>query len=138
MAFSRFDSPEEGQIMSEINMTPLVDVMLVLLIVFIITVPVLNHAVQVALPQASAQPEPARPDTIQLGVDAAGALFWNDQPLPVAELGPRLQETATRKPQPLVQLRADKAVRYEVVAQTLAAAQRAGIEKIGFATDPRP
>ena len=136
MAFSSFE-PDDSDVMNEINMTPLVDVMLVLLIVFIITVPVLNHAVPLSLPQASSEPEQRKPDAIQLGIDAQGALFWNGQALPASELQPRLQAAATQQPQPQLQLQADRNVRYEAVAQTLAAAQQAGLSQVGFVTEPQ-
>jgi biopolymer transport protein ExbD len=136
MAFGTQD--ESDEVMNEINMTPLVDVMLVLLIIFIITVPVMQHAVNVELPRASSQPEQARPETIRLGVDAGGAYFWNAQAIGDAELGPRLAQAADQSPQPELHIRGDKAVRYERVAQAMAAAQRAGMRKIGFITEPAP
>jgi biopolymer transport protein ExbD len=122
--------------MNEINMTPLVDVMLVLLIIFIITVPVMQHAVTVDLPRASNQPEVTKPETIRLSVDASGAYFWNADPLSDAELAPRLAAAAGLSPQPELHIRGDKAVRYERVARAMAAAQRAGLHKIGFVTEP--
>ena len=123
--------------MNEINMTPLVDVMLVLLIVFIITVPVMQHSVKVDLPRATSTPQDAKPETIRLSVDAQGQYFWNEQPLPDADLVPRLQQAAARDPQPELHLRGDKNPRYERVAQALAAAQRSGMHKIGFITEPK-
>ena len=135
MAFGTQDDTDE--VMNEINMTPLVDVMLVLLIIFMITVPVMKHAVDVNLPRAASTPEDAKPETIRLSVDAQGRYFWNDQPLAEADLQPRLQEAAAREPQPQLQLRGDKDARYERVAQALAAAQRAGLHRIGFVTEPK-
>jgi biopolymer transport protein ExbD len=134
MAFGTQDDTDE--VMNEINMTPLVDVMLVLLIIFIITVPVLQHAVTIELPRASNQPERLKPETVRLSVDASGAYFWNDQPLADAELPLRLASAAQQQPQPELHIRGDKAVRYERVARAMAAAQRAGVQKIGFVTDP--
>lgn len=126
----------EDPIMGEINMTPLVDVMLVLLIVFIVTVPVLQHAVPLALPRASSAPEQLRPDSIQLAINADGQNFWNGQPLPTEALPARLQAEAGKQPQPVILLRADRNVRYDAVARTLAAAQQAGLSQIGFVTEP--
>lgn len=137
MAMGSFNSPGSQMPTAEINMTPLVDVMLVLLIVFIITVPVLNHAVPLSLPQASSEPEVRQPDAIQLGIDAQGALFWNGQALPASALQPRLQAAAAQQPQPQLQLQADRSVRYEAVARTLAAAQQAGLRQVGFVTEPQ-
>ena len=134
MAFGTQDDADE--VMNEINMTPLVDVMLVLLIIFIITVPVMKHSVNVDLPQASNQPEDIKPETVRLSVDASGQYHWNEALLSDDELTPRLQAEAAKEPQPELHIRGDKAVRYERVAQALAAAQRSGVRKIGFVTDP--
>jgi biopolymer transport protein ExbD len=123
--------------MNEINMTPLVDVMLVLLIVFIITVPVMKHAVNIDLPQATSTPQDAKPETIRLSVDAEGQYFWDEQPVAETDLEPRLAAAAKREPQPELHLRGDKSARYERVAQALAAAQRSGLRKIGFITEPK-
>lgn len=134
MAFGTQDEADE--VMNEINMTPLVDVMLVLLIIFIITVPVMKHAVNVDLPQASAQPQTTKPETIRLSVDAQGAYYWNDARVQDPDLLGMLQAEARKNPQPDLHIRGDKAVRYERVAQAMAAAQRAGLRKIGFITEP--
>ena len=136
MAFGTQDEADE--VMNEINMTPLVDVMLVLLIIFIITVPVMKHAVNVDLPQASAQPQTTKPETIRLSVDAQGAYYWNDARVQDPDLLGMLQAEARKNPQPDLHIRGDKAVRYERVAQAMAAAQRAGLRKIGFITEPKP
>lgn len=134
MAFGTQDDADE--VMNEINMTPLVDVMLVLLIIFIITVPVMKHAVNVDLPHAVNQPERIEPTTIRLSVDADGGYFWNGSAIENDALEARLQTEASQDPQPQLHLSGDKNVRYERVAQALAAAQRAGIRKIGFVTEP--
>jgi biopolymer transport protein ExbD len=136
MAFGTQDDADE--VMNEINMTPLVDVMLVLLIIFIITVPVMKHAVNIDLPRASSQPQESKPETIRLSVDAAGQYYWNEAPLAEADLAPQLQAAAARQPQPELHIRGDKAVRYERVAQAMAAAQRSGVRKIGFITESAP
>ena len=134
MAFGTQDDPDE--VMNEINMTPLVDVMLVLLIIFIITVPVMKHAVNVDLPRAANQPELIKPETVRLSVAADGSYFWNGEPLDDSALETSLQAEAAKDPQPELHISGDKAVRYERVAQVMAAAQRSGVRKIGFVTDP--
>jgi biopolymer transport protein ExbD len=135
MSFATRDDADE--VMNEINMTPLVDVMLVLLIIFIITVPVMKHAVNVDLPRAVNQPELITPETVRLSVAAEGDYFWNGTPIDDSELASRLQAEAAKEPQPELHINGDKAVRYERVAQAMAAAQRAGVRKIGFITEPQ-
>ena len=134
MAFGTQDEPDE--VMNEINMTPLVDVMLVLLIIFIITVPVMKHAINLDLPQATNQRLETRPHTIRLSVDAQGRYYWNDAVVEDSVLLVLLRAEAAKNPQPDLHIRADKEVRYERVAQAMAAAQLAGIRKIGFITQP--
>ena len=134
MAFGTQDDADE--VMNEINMTPLVDVMLVLLIIFIITVPVMKHAVNVDLPRAVNQPEVIKPETVRLSVAADGGYFWNGEPIDDSTLEGRLQAEGAKDPQPDLHINGDKAVRYERVAQAMAAAQRAGVRKIGFITEP--
>lgn len=127
---------DEAPPMAEINMTPLVDVMLVLLIVFMITLPVMQHAVKVELPQASSQKNDVKPESINLSVTAKGQVFWNNSPIDMDTLAIYAQKAAQKSPQPEVQLRADKNVRYESVAQVLSTAKRSGLTKIGFITEP--
>ncbi|VWX37144.1 biopolymer transporter ExbD [Limnobacter sp. 130] len=134
MSFNSYDDQQE---MSEINMTPLVDVMLVLLIIFIITVPVITHSVKVDLPQASQQPTEVKPDVVTLSVMRDGTLNWNDEELTFENLELRLQAVAQQEKQPELRIQGDKAVEYEKVVQVMAAAQRAGIEKLGFMTEPQ-
>ncbi|MGJ7494279.1 ExbD/TolR family protein [Variovorax sp. RT4R15] len=136
MAFGTQDEPDE--VMNEINMTPLVDVMLVLLIIFIITVPVMKHAVNIDLPRASSERELTKPETILFSVAADGSYFWNDQKIGDADLQPRLAAEAAKEPQPELHIRGDKEVRYERVAQAMSAAREAGVRKIGFITEPNP
>ena len=136
MAFGTMDDDGE-EVMNEINMTPLVDVMLVLLIIFIITVPVMKNAVNIELPRASSQAEDIKPETIRLSVDASGAYFWNESRIEEADLEPRLQAAAAKEPQPELHIRGDKDVRYERVAIAMAAARQAGVKKIGFITEPK-
>ena len=135
MAFSAFE-PDDSEVMSEINMIPLIDVMLVLLIVFMITVPVLTHSVQVQLPQASSQPERMTPEAIRLSVDANGTYRWNDDAVGLVELEQRLVQAAQAEPPTPVHLSGDKAAAYEHVAKAMAAAQRAGIRQLAFVTEP--
>lgn len=135
MAFGS-DFEQQDEVISEINMTPLVDVMLVLLIIFIITVPVLTHSVQVELPRASNSPQQDKPSTIILSVNAKGEVFWNDQQVTATELEAKLAVAASVSPQPDIQLRGDKTVAYEHVVKTMAAVQNAGLLKLGFVTDP--
>jgi biopolymer transport protein ExbD len=134
MAFGTQDEPDE--VMNEINMTPLVDVMLVLLIIFIITVPVMKHAVKIDLPRASSEREQTLPENILLSVTADGGYYWNGQRIDDAELKPRLAAEAARDPQPELHIRGDKAARYERIAQAMSAARAAGVRKIGFVTEP--
>lgn len=134
MSFNSYDDQQE---MSEINMTPLVDVMLVLLIIFIITVPVITHSVKVDLPQASQQPTEVKPDVVTLTVQRDGSLMWNDEALTFENLELRLQAVAQQDKQPELRIQGDKAVEYEKVIQVMAAAQRSGIEKLGFMTEPQ-
>ena len=134
MAFGTQDNSDE--VMNEINMTPLVDIMLVLLVIFIITIPVMQHAVNIDLPRASNQVNTAKPETIRLDVDASGAYFWNGAPLQESALAAKLTAAAGAQPQAELHIRGDRAVRYERVARVMAAAQRAGMQKIGFITEP--
>ena len=141
MAFGNLDSSsgssDGDDVMNEINMTPMVDIMLVLLIIFIITVPVLKHAVNVDLPRATNTPQTVKPETLTLSVDADGGYFLNQTRVSDTELAVQLQQTAAQNPQPDLHIRGDKAVRYERVAQAMAAAQQAGVKKIGFVTEPK-
>ena len=135
MAFGTQDDTDE--VMNEINMTPLVDVMLVLLIIFIITVPVMKHSVNIDLPRATNEAENVKPETVRLSVDAQGSYFLNEAKIADEELAPRLKTAAAQNPQPDLHIRGDKSVRYERVAQAMAAAKQAGLRKIGFITEPK-
>ena len=134
MSFGTQDDTDD--VMNEINVTPLVDVTLVLLIIFIITIPVMNHAVPVQLPRAVSQKEIVQPETIRLTITADGHYHWNETDITPEELEARLYQEASKDPQPDLHIRGDKDVRYEYVAKAMSAAQRAGIRKIGFVTDP--
>jgi biopolymer transport protein ExbD len=136
MAFGTLGD-DDADVMNEINMTPLVDVMLVLLIIFIITVPVMQHSVNVDLPRATNQPQDVKPQTILFAIAANGDYFWNDQAVADDQLAMRFAEAAKAEPQPELHIRGDREVRYERVAQAMAAAQKAGLKKIGFVTNPR-
>ena len=136
MAFGTLDG-DDDEVMSEINMTPLVDVMLVLLIIFIITIPVINHAVKVDLPRATNQPNDTKPQNINVSVDAQGKVFWNQEEVDQSQLEQRIAAAAQLQPQPELHLRADRDVRYERVAEVMAAAQHGGLGKIGFITEPK-
>lgn len=120
----------------EINTTPLVDVMLVLLIIFIITIPVINHSVKIDLPRASTQPNEVKPDHISLSIDADGVLYWNKDMIDADTLKLRIADAAAKEPQPELHLRVERSTQYEKVAQVMAAAQSGGLSKIGFVTDP--
>jgi len=137
MAFGGFNDNSHQAPMAEINVTPMVDVMLVLLVIFIITAPLFTHAVKLELPTASSAPAPEKPESITLSINAEGKLFWNNAAVSLDELGTRFATAAQKKPQPELQLRADKSTRYEVIAQVMSAAQTNGMTKIGFVTNPK-
>ena len=137
MAFGGFNDNGHQAPMAEINVTPMVDVMLVLLVIFIITAPLFTHAVKLELPTASSAPAPEKPESITLSINAEGKLFWNNNSVSLDELGTRFATASQKKPQPELQLRADKSTRYEVIAQVMSAAQTNGMTKIGFVTNPK-
>lgn len=127
---------DSDDVVSEINMTPLVDVMLVLLIIIILTVPVLTHSVKLDLPRAQNQPYVVKPASVNISVTDDGALHWNDDSINEAQLTARLETAATRQPQPEIFIRGDRKVDYERVIMVMAAVQRAGVLKLGFITEP--
>lgn len=132
-----FTADDTDEVMSEINMVPFIDVMLVLLIVFIITVPVMKHAVNVELPNVSNEKELIKPETLNLSVQADGSYFLGEERISDDALPARLSAESTKEPQPELHIRGDKEVRYERVAMAMAAAQQAGLKKIGFITEPK-
>src|SRR5687767_7201823 len=136
MAFGGFSKGGESAPMAEINMIPLIDVMLVLLVIFIITAPLLTHAVKIELPKASSAPNIAPPQNIQLGVKANGEIYWNGERIDPGALGMRAAVAAKLDPQPEVHLRADRTTEYQKVAEVMSIAARAGLVKIGFVTEP--
>ena len=138
MSFGRFDSTKAPRLMSEINVTPLVDVMLVLLVIFILTAPLLASSIQLELPRTDAAKATQAPQSVTLVVDKTGAIFLNDQPIALAALQARLQQTATQNPDAEVQLRADAAVPYGRVVAVMGAAQTAGLMRIAFVAEPTP
>jgi biopolymer transport protein ExbD len=110
--------------------------MLVLLIIFIITIPVMNNKIPVDLPRATSQPDQIKPENINLSIDAGGTVYWNDNAITMAELDANIAAAALRSPQPELHLRAERTTQYEKVAQVMAAAQSGGLSKIGFVTEP--
>jgi biopolymer transport protein ExbD len=137
MAMSAGREPDD-ELNAAINTTPLVDVMLVLLIIFLITIPVVIQSVPVELPKERNLPTQTKPENIVIAVDKDGTVFWNNQSVDDAKLLERLKEVAVRQPQPEVHIRGDREGRYEFVGRVVFACQRAGILKIGFITEPPP
>jgi len=136
MAFGSFDSRRHQGPMAEINVVPLVDVMLVLLVVFIITAPLLTNAVKIDLPKASSAPNITKPDHIEFGIREDGSFYWSGEKVAAASLADRFAIEAKKQPQPELHIRADKLAHYELVAQVMSAAAKAGLTRIGFVTEP--
>ncbi len=136
MAFGSFDDEAGDRPIAQINMIPLIDVMLVLLVIFIITAPLLTHSVKIDLPKASSNPNITRIDNVQLAIDGSGAVFWNGETVDRAELGRRLAASAALAPQPELHIRADRTTQYQRIAEVLSDAARAGLVRIGFVTEP--
>ncbi len=136
MAFGSFDNKGGGQTLSEINMVPLIDVMLVLLVIFIVTAPLLSHSIKINVPQASSQPVQQQPRAIDLAIDANGQVFWNDSLVAFEALAGLMAEQAAQAPQPNLHIRADLDTRYETLAKVMASAKQAGLQKVGFITRP--
>ncbi len=135
MSFGRLERTQGTQPMSEINVTPLVDVMLVLLVIFILTAPLLASAIRLDLPKTDAAKPADAPKFVTIVVDQAGQVFLNDKPIANEQLASRLKETATQNPDTEVQLRADQAVPYGKVVEVMGVAQKAGLNRIGFVAD---
>src|SRR5262245_30968183 len=137
MAFGSFDSGAgNARPMAEINMIPLIDVMLVLLVIFIIAAPLLTHAVKIDLPKAVSAPNLTQPENIQLAINDGGTIFWNGERVDRDALRERLAAAGRQQPQPEVHIRADQAARYRWVAEVLADSASAGLTRIGFVSDP--
>jgi biopolymer transport protein ExbD len=138
MAFASLESGDDDAPLTEINMVPLIDVMLVLLIIFMVTAPLLTHAVKVDLPKASSAANLTKPDNVQLAIDAGNQIFWNGEAVDTAQLGDRLKAAGAQQPQPELHIRAERTATYEKVAQVMSEAARNGLTRIGFVTDPSP
>jgi biopolymer transport protein ExbD len=136
MAFASFDKGRAGAPMAEINMVPLIDVMLVLLVIFIVTAPLLTHAVKLELPRADAATHQLPPQKIEFAIDATGQRFWNGEPVDRTEAARRFAQAGAADARTELQLRADGDSAYRSVAETLADASRAGLTRIGFVSQP--
>lgn len=136
MAFGRLERSTRPAPMSEINMTPLIDVMLVLLVIFIISAPLMTSSLKLDLPKVGAAPPNETPRFITIALDAKGRLYLGDDPVDATSFTARIADTARRDPRTEVQLRADTAVPYGRVAEVIGVVQRAGLSRIGFVTEP--
>ncbi|WP_144147737.1 ExbD/TolR family protein [Paraburkholderia sp. BCC1884] len=135
MAFGGLEKKQAAAPMAEINMTPLIDVMLVLLVIFIITAPLFSHAIRLDLPKVASAPARQTPQTVALSIDAAGKLYWNNDAVTFDQLRARLAQAGKESDQAEIHLRAARDTRYDVIAQVMSAAQQAGVERLGFVTD---
>ena len=137
MAFGKLSSDSDDQPLSEINMIPMIDVMLVLLIVFMITAPLLTNAVKLDLPEASSQANQPKQDDISLSIDGAGKMYWNDKPVDEAALIAQMSAVDQKAQElPEIQLRIDKSVEYGAIAKVMALASQHGLHKIAFVSQP--
>jgi biopolymer transport protein ExbD len=135
MSFGGFNDNKQPAPMADINVTPMVDVMLVLLVIFILAAPLFTQSIKLDLPAAQATPTPAEPATVSLSIDPAGKIFWDNTLVTQSELNQRFVIASKQQPQPQLQLRADKNTRYEIIAQVMGAAQANGLTKLGFITE---
>lgn len=136
MAFGSLDRKTSSQPMSEINMVPLIDVVLVLLVIFIVTAPLLTNVVKLDLPKASSTVDVQKPEKVEFAIDATGLLYWKGERITREDAAVRFAEEGRKRPQPEVYLRADHNVPYRYVAQTLADASKAGLGKVAFVSEP--
>lgn len=136
MAFGSFDRKTSSQPMAEINMVPLIDVVLVLLVIFIVTAPLLTNVVKLDLPKATANADLQKPEKIEFAIDAQGSLFWGGERITREEAKEKFAEAGAKRPQPEVYLRADATVPYRYVSETLADASKGGLSKIAFVSEP--
>lgn len=136
MAFGSMNHSGSQAPMNEINVVPLVDVMLVLLIIFIITAPLLTHSVKIDLPKASSEPNITRTERVELAIREDGSLFWNGDPVLLEQLTQRFAATVAEAPESELHIRADKLAHYGHVARIMSIAAKAGLTRIGFITDP--
>ena len=136
MAFGSFDRKSSSQPMAEINMVPLIDVVLVLLVIFIVTAPLLTNVVKLDLPKATSAADIQKPEKIEFAIDATGALFWKGERITREDAIARFAEAGQKRPQPEVYLRADQNAPYRYVAETLADASKGGLSKVAFVSEP--
>ena len=136
MAFGSFDRKTSSQPMAEINMVPLIDVVLVLLVIFIVTAPLLTNVVKLDLPKATSAADIQKPEKVEFAIDANGALFWKGERISREEAIVKFAEEGRKRPQPEVYLRADQNVPYRYVAETLADASKGGLSKVAFVSEP--
>jgi biopolymer transport protein ExbD len=136
MAFGSFDRKTSSQPMAEINMVPLIDVVLVLLVIFIVTAPLLTNVVKLDLPKATSSADIQKPEKIEFAIDANGGLFWKGERITREEAIAKFAEAGRQRPQPEVYLRADQNVPYRYVAETLADASKGGLSKVAFVSEP--
>jgi len=136
MAFGSFERKTSNQPMAEINMVPLIDVVLVLLVIFIVTAPLLTNVVKLDLPKATSAADIQKPEKIEFAIDVNGGLFWKGERISREEAVAKFAEEGRRRPQPEVYLRADQNVPYRYVAETLADASKGGLSKIAFVSEP--
>ena len=136
MAFGSFDRKSGNQPMAEINMVPLIDVVLVLLVIFIVTAPLLTNVVKLDLPKATSNADIQKPEKIEFAIDANGLLYWKGERISREDAIARFAEEGRKRPQPEVYLRADQNVPYRYVAETLADASKGGLSKVAFVSEP--
>lgn len=132
-----FFEDDGDEALAEINMIPLIDIMLVLLVIFIITAPLLMHSVKIDLPKASSTPNLTEPDNIQIAINNSGQVYWNGEAVTTTVLDERLRIAAGHSPQPELHLRAERTTPYEKVVQVMSAATHEGLTRIAFVTEPR-
>ncbi len=132
-----FFEDDGDETLAEINMIPLIDIMLVLLVIFIITAPLLTHSVKIDLPKASSTPNLTEPDSIQIAIDNSGQVYWNGETVTATAFDKRLRIAAGHSPQPELHLRAESTTPYEKVAQVMSAATHEGLTRIAFVTEPK-
>jgi biopolymer transport protein ExbD len=136
MAFGSFDRKTSSQPMAEINMVPLIDVVLVLLVIFIVTAPLLTNVVKLDLPKATSAADIQKPEKIEFAIDAQGALYWKGERISREDAVAKFAEAGQKRPQPEIYLRADQNAPYRYVAETLADASKGGLSKVAFVSEP--
>ncbi|MFN3514810.1 MAG: ExbD/TolR family protein [Phenylobacterium sp.] len=136
MAFGGFGGGRNSTPMADINVIPLVDIMLVLLVIFIVTAPLLTHSVKVDLPKAESAPNATQAANVQFALDGSGQMYWDGEPIDRAQMVERMTAAGARDSAPELHLRIDRQARYETIADVMSEAAKAGLTKIGFVTDP--